>query len=83
MQGGFCAYCECRLNRKHVEHFRPRKDFPALTFEWTNLFGSCGDTHKAGAGNGAAYIKMTALSSTMPTSLLSLMMISRMTICYS
>lgn len=48
MQGGFCAYCECRLNRKHVEHFRPRKDFPALTFEWTNLFGSCGDTHKAG-----------------------------------
>lgn len=48
MQGEFCAYCECRLNRKHVEHFRPRKTFQALTFEWANLFGSCGDTHKAG-----------------------------------
>lgn len=48
MQGEFCAYCECRLNRKHVEHFRPRKAFPALTFEWANLFGSCGDSHKSG-----------------------------------
>lgn len=48
MQGEFCAYCECRLNRKHVEHFMPRKKFSALTFEWSNLFGSCGDTWKKG-----------------------------------
>lgn len=32
MQGEFCAYCECRLNRRHIEHFRPRGKFPALTF---------------------------------------------------
>lgn len=48
MQGEFCAYCECSFNRKHIEHFRPRGKFPALTFEWCNLFGSCGDSSKAG-----------------------------------
>ncbi|HCN9345115.1 TPA: TIGR02646 family protein, partial [Escherichia coli] len=48
MQGEFCAYCECRLNRRHIEHFRPRGKFPALTFIWSNLFGSCGDSKKSG-----------------------------------
>lgn len=48
MQGEFCAYCECRLNRRHIEHFRPRGKFPALTFIWSNLFGSCGDSKKCG-----------------------------------
>ncbi|KMW73209.1 hypothetical protein TI10_08875 [Photorhabdus luminescens subsp. luminescens] len=48
MQGAFCAYCECRLNRKHIEHFRPRGKFSALTFDWENLFGSCGDSSKSG-----------------------------------
>jgi len=48
MQGEFCAYCECSLNRKHIEHFRPRGKFPALTFAWGNLFGSCGDSSKTG-----------------------------------
>lgn len=48
MQGDFCAYCECSLNRKHIEHFRSRDEFPALTFEWGNLFGSCGDTKIGG-----------------------------------
>ncbi|MBM7344698.1 retron Ec78 anti-phage system effector HNH endonuclease PtuB [Pantoea coffeiphila] len=48
MQGEFCAYCECSLNRKHIEHFRSRDEFTALTFEWGNLFGSCGDTKAGG-----------------------------------
>lgn len=48
MQGGFCAYCECRLNRKHIEHFRTRNSHPQLTFEWSNLFASCGDSRKKG-----------------------------------
>ncbi|WP_350262660.1 hypothetical protein [Pantoea sp. BJ2] len=58
MEGEFCAYYECRLNRKHVEHFRPRSRFSALTFEWRNLFGSCGDTWKQGVG--VAYSRITA-----------------------
>ncbi|GAK29469.1 retron Ec78 anti-phage system effector HNH endonuclease PtuB [Serratia liquefaciens] len=48
MQHGFCAYCECRLNRKHIEHFRTRNGYVNLTFNWTNLFGSCGDTSQKG-----------------------------------
>ncbi|QRN32965.1 retron Ec78 anti-phage system effector HNH endonuclease PtuB [Pectobacterium brasiliense] len=48
MQGDFCAYCECLLKRKHIEHFRPRGCFPDLTFDWNNLFASCGDTKKKG-----------------------------------
>jgi len=48
MQGSFCAYCECSLERKHVEHFRTRECFKKLTFDWNNLFGSCGDTRKKG-----------------------------------
>lgn len=48
MQGDFCAYCECRLNRQHIEHFKPRGKFPSLTFTWSNLFGSCGDSTKKG-----------------------------------
>lgn len=48
MQNGYCAYCECRLDRKHIEHFRNRDEFKALTFVWENLFGSCGDTRQKG-----------------------------------
>ena len=44
MQNGFCAYCERKLNKKkHIEHFRARRDAPKLEYEWDNLFGSCGD----------------------------------------
>lgn len=56
MQAGFCAYCECSLDdKKHVEHFRPRKHFPKLTFRWDNLFGSCCGTQRCGTfkDNGA------------------------------
>ena len=51
LQNGFCAYCECRLNRKHIEHFRTRTKFPELTFDWRNLFGSCGDSSQKGGWN--------------------------------
>lgn len=45
MQSNFCAYCERQLSddKKHIEHFRSRKDSPNLTFSWHNLFGSCGE----------------------------------------
>lgn len=48
MQNNFCAYCECRLRDKHIEHFRTRDDYPKLTFDWNNLFGSCGNPQLAG-----------------------------------
>lgn len=50
VQGGLCAYCERRLPEAdtpgfsencHIEHFRPRKQYPNLTFDWNNLFLSC------------------------------------------
>ncbi|QYJ79856.1 retron Ec78 anti-phage system effector HNH endonuclease PtuB [Shewanella acanthi] len=51
MQGGFCVYCECKLVRKHIEHFKTRDEFPQDTFKWDNLFGSCGDSTKPGGWN--------------------------------
>lgn len=48
MQNCFCAYCECHLKDKHIEHFRTRNRFPSLTFDWNNLFGSCGNPQLAG-----------------------------------
>ncbi len=38
-----CAFCERKLTRgAPIEHFRPRKTYPHLTFEWTNLLWACG-----------------------------------------
>ncbi len=51
MQNGFCAYCESVAvsGNGHIEHFfhKGKKadgstPYKHLTFEWTNLFGSCG-----------------------------------------
>ncbi|EMQ2082231.1 retron Ec78 anti-phage system effector HNH endonuclease PtuB [Yersinia enterocolitica] len=48
MQGNRCAYCEKTINPedkddRHIEHFRRKgvEQYQHLTFEWTNLFGSC------------------------------------------
>jgi uncharacterized protein (TIGR02646 family) len=43
MQQTRCAYCEAALvdGDKHIEHFRQRSRYPAGTFDWANLFGSC------------------------------------------
>lgn len=59
MQGKRCAYCEGPLDSlgHHVEHFRRKKHFVALTFAWTNLYwscdqnDSCGHFKDHGAGN--------------------------------
>jgi len=67
MQNGFCAYCECRLKRKHIEHFKTRTTYPQDTFNWDNIFGSCGDSSKSGGwrrcgiykDNGAGSYKIT------------------------
>jgi uncharacterized protein (TIGR02646 family) len=42
MQLNVCAYCEGGLEAGgHIEHFAKRSSYRELTFEWTNLFGSC------------------------------------------
>lgn len=55
MQGKFCCYCEsiATEDNRHIEHFFNKgrnKDgdtpYKHLTFDWDNLFGSCG--HRAG-----------------------------------
>lgn len=41
---GKCAYCQSDIKSTsfaHIEHFRPKAQFPELTFEWANLFLSC------------------------------------------
>lgn len=50
MQSERCAYCENRLrtDRRHIEHFRQRSDFPRRTFQWENLFGSCNHSNSCG-----------------------------------
>lgn len=51
MQGGFCVYCESIAikGNGHIEHFFHKGQKPDgttpykyLTFDWTNLFASCG-----------------------------------------
>jgi uncharacterized protein (TIGR02646 family) len=51
MQGGACAYCErsiAREDQRHIEHFRCRHDYPQHTFDWHNLFLSCGCSSSCG-----------------------------------
>lgn len=50
MQGLRCAYCEGDLGvlNHHIEHFRPRKTFPHLTFSWGNLYWSCDKADSCG-----------------------------------
>jgi len=50
MQNNYCAFCEMTLKgmRKHIEHFISRCRKNVLTFEWTNLFGSCDNSEHCG-----------------------------------
>lgn len=43
MQHQHCAYCEgsLRTDKRHIEHFRQKRQDSKVTFLWTNLFGSC------------------------------------------
>lgn len=50
MQGRRCAYCEGPLNAlgRHIEHFRRKRHFVHLTFDWSNLFWSCDQSDSCG-----------------------------------
>ncbi|MBS1205906.1 MAG: uncharacterized protein H6R25_2805 [Proteobacteria bacterium] len=70
MQNGYCAYCECRLDRKHIEHFRNRDEFKALTFVWENIFGSCGDTRQKGGWQRCGIYKDNGAGDYLPEELI-------------
>jgi uncharacterized protein (TIGR02646 family) len=36
-----CAFCERKRDYPHIEHFKPKMDYPALCFEWTNFVQAC------------------------------------------
>lgn len=42
-QGYICCYCGRRITRdtSHIEHLKPRKTYPNLALEYTNLLASC------------------------------------------
>ncbi|MEZ4962123.1 MAG: retron system putative HNH endonuclease [Saprospiraceae bacterium] len=40
---GKCAFCEQRVERWHVEHFRPKSEYYWLAFSWDNLLYACPD----------------------------------------
>lgn len=50
MQGRHCAYCEGALDElgQHIEHFRRKHHFQALTFAWNNLYWSCDQKDSCG-----------------------------------
>lgn len=53
MQGKTCAYCERKIDLhksgdKHIEHFKRKGIYKELTFDWKNLFGSCGEKNRCG-----------------------------------
>lgn len=53
MQGKACAYCERKIDLykegdKHIEHFKRKGKYKELTFDWVNLFGSCGEKDRCG-----------------------------------
>jgi len=46
-----CAYCQSDIGAVTygaIEHFRPKSEYPNLTFEWTNLLFSCDICNDAG-----------------------------------
>ncbi len=45
---GLCAYCEKRCSGE-VDHFRPKSQFPAMVYQWSNWLYACHDcNHKKG-----------------------------------
>jgi len=71
MQGRRCAYCEGALDAlgQHIEHFRRKHHFQALTFEWSNLYWSCDQKDSCGhyKDHGAGRMTLGTLSNRVLT----------------
>ncbi|MFC0875763.1 HNH endonuclease [Saccharicrinis sp. FJH2] len=53
--GGYCYYCEQKIGKTdyaHIEHYKPKNQFPELCFEWKNLHYSC---HKCNIKKGVKW----------------------------
>lgn len=50
MQMQRCAYCEATISNgnRHIEHFLQKGRDPTVTFQWSNLFGSCNRAESCG-----------------------------------
>ena len=38
-----CAFCDDKIKKGTIEHFRPSSKYPLLSYLWLNLFPSCND----------------------------------------
>lgn len=38
-----CAFCDDKIKKGTIEHFRPSSKYPLLSYLWINLFPSCSD----------------------------------------
>ncbi|MCY7377546.1 MAG: TIGR02646 family protein [Pyrinomonadaceae bacterium] len=38
-----CAFCDDKIKKGTIEHFRPSSDYPRLSYAWYNLFPACSD----------------------------------------
>lgn len=55
-QNGLCAYCENSLeNNGHIDHFEPKAQQRALTFQWENLVASCTHCDSCGGKKGGEF----------------------------
>lgn len=48
---GKCAYCESKItyvDYGHIEHYHPKRKFPELAFEWSNMLLACGVCNGSG-----------------------------------
>ncbi len=36
-----CAFCDDKITKGTIEHFRPKSEFPLYSYVWRNLFPSC------------------------------------------
>ena len=43
-----CAFCDDKIKKGTIEHFRPTSKNPLLSYFWHNLFPSCNDCQEKG-----------------------------------
>ncbi len=44
-----CAFCDNKITKGTIEHFRPSSKFPRLSYVWHNLFPCCSDCQEKGS----------------------------------
>ena len=44
-----CAFCDDKIKKGTIEHFRPTSKHPLLSYFWHNLFPSCNDCQEKGS----------------------------------